>query len=677
MNFSRSSNSSVYAIRVIHQNKQQQQQQQRDISYEVQYRKYQNISDSSLFLFRDEDEFISLASALHEEFPHMDLDIDGLLLPDEFVNKSNFDTSDIRSTHDDIEEGYIGENETEYQVENSNTDGHGRASQLTAFLENILSTPEIVSSKAVSEFFCESLVRSEHEIIQSSRSEDNEIELSTESTNKSNTRLHHYFFEDEDTSFTRIDLSRKGSNSSSYLHRETVSDGSYLLWQFTVEQGFGIGNVQPIQFRVITSEYGSDYGSNDVDDLDIVKTNDYKIVHERDITWCTRSDGAFIEGFYQYLQSPRDTNNSDILSNGEVCLYFMNPNFARQLRVLLKTVIIPKDVYEVALLATTEQQKVDMRRDRAPLLQEILMSTVESDPITVRVELVEECDKEYLDKISHENNSECDSLRKFKQRADREVLARLKADKKVSYLQKEVEHLRNDLHKVGAERRVFVLSRKTIQDEMTKMSRSLKEEKLSHEKTKVKLEKSYTDYALVTKEVSLLKNQIMSQKDIKLVKDELESKQHEHEMTLQNSLELEKRVKELEDEKEKLVSQMRDERSKAKEINLHSKAEVEEARMMQRIQEGKVRELERSLSDQSSTIFDSHPAKAPRTKYETSNSKLDKEQHLKLQLVSLKSRHSKLVELMKNDPNNEKNAILVSRLEDAIQKIVAITSKYT
>ena len=639
----------VYAIRVIH-------------CKQHHSRKHPNHGNSVL-LFKEENDFMSLVSQLQLEFPELDFDL-------EIFDVSNGGTRIVHNDDDDEEEEDICCNKQERhncKVKAKPVDDIDHSERLSDFLKTILSMPEVIGSKAVAEFFASNSTSSSPTLTAPITKNDN---TDTDTTHISINSIHNYFFEDDDSSFIQIDLSRKGLDSSSFLHRESISNESYLLWQFTVEQGFGIGSTHPIQFRVVVAE-DKDICGLSSPDADNTKINGFRIVHERDVRWCTRADGAYIEGLYQWKSTSEVKScSNEVIRNGEVCLYFVNQNTTRQVRIFLKTMIIPKNVYEVAQLAANEQSELDQRKNKAPLLREILQSTAESDPITVQVELVQ--DAENVDYQHHSN--EYNSIRKFKQAADREILARLKADKKVLFLQKELDQMRHDLKRASAERRVFILSRKTIQEEVSKMNRLLQEEKIAHRDTQESLETFKSERALLKEEISSLNKAILSQREIMLIRKELDSKEAEHKTAIQTILELNERIKKLEDDKESLGKEIREERSKAREITLHSKAEVEEARMMQRILEGKVRELEKSITGFNKNVNGDKSIGGLRMN-KGGQSAIDKDERLKQQLESLKARHVKLKELMKSDPNNENNANLVQKIEDAIQDIVARTSK--
>ena len=668
-NYQEENAAAVYAVRVIHRNKSNN--------------KSNSSSSQEGILFREEHDFLKLATALHRELPELDLDFSVLdnLLPDDDSHalnrrKDTVDNYEEKSRHNDIGSNVPNSSAAKGELE-VDFMHIPRVKRLELFLESLLSKQDVVGSKAMAEFFASTAQESEME---DAIGVDNATNV--ERNKYSSPRIdgiHQYFFEDDIGEAVQIDLNRKGTASSAYLYREpkNIPEEGYFLWQFSVEQGFGIGPIQPIQFRIFKDD--NNHLEDSISDVCVendVNIDNLQVIREQDVVWGVRSDGNFVEGCFQMRQQQGMSENLS-MRNQQVCLYFVNNNLIRQATILLKTEIVPKQVYEAASLAIEEQNELDKRRGKAPLLKEVLQSTVKSDPISVVVDLLKTASPNMTEGSDLEVNQQSLTIDKLKQNVDREILGRLKAEKKVSYLTKEIQSLRTDLSQAAAEKRVFTLSRKTIQDEVTAISKSLKKEKMAHAKNKEDFKTLLNENALQKAEIKALKAQILKQREIDILKSEMSSTKLEKEMALVKVSELEDQIEKIEEQKEELSAAIREEKSKVNEASLNARAEIEEARMMQRILEGKVRELEKKLLDNpkdSQNRRDS-PSKTLRRKKHSGPLDPKREQKLKEQLDSLKARHSKLSELMKVGQDNEKNAELIQRIEEAIQEIVAATSR--
>ena len=495
----------VYAVRVIHRNKSNN--------------KSNSSSSQEGILFREEHDFLKLATALHRELPELDLDFSVLdnLLPDDDSHplkrrKDTIDNYDEKSRHNDrgsnVPNSSAAKGELEVDFMHI-----PRVKRLELFLESLLSKQDVVGSKAMAEFFASTAQESEMEDAIGVDNATN-VEINKYSSPRID-GIHQYFFEDDIGEAVQIDLNRKGTASSAYLYREpkNIPEEGYFLWQFSVEQGFGIGPIQPIQFRIFKDD--NNHLEDSISDVCVendVNIDNLQVIREQDVVWGVRSDGNFVEGCFQMRQQQYMSENLS-MRNQQVCLYFVNNNLIRQATILLKTEIVPKQVYEAASLAIEEQNELDKRRGKAPLLKEVLQSTVKSDPISVVVDLLKTASPNMTEGSDLEVNQQSLTIDKLKQNVDREILGRLKAEKKVSYLTKEIQSLRTDLSQAAAEKRVFTLSRKTIQDEVTAISKSLKKEKMAYAKSKEDFKTLLNENALHKAEIKSLKAQILKQRD--------------------------------------------------------------------------------------------------------------------------------------------------------------------
>mmetsp|Transcript_24997 Transcript_24997/g.37392 ORF Transcript_24997/g.37392 Transcript_24997/m.37392 type:complete len:132 (-) Transcript_24997:208-603(-) len=118
------------------------------------------------------------------------------------------------------------------------------------------------------------------------------------------------------------------------------------------------------------------------------------------------------------------------------------------------------------------------------------------------------------------------------------------------------------------------------------------------------------------------------------------------------------------------------ERQRSRDAILHAKAEADEARMMQRILEGKLREYENALTKPKHSVPSNWKTPPPSHALQPASSEKQPIDKKKIQqLKGLRERHTKLSELMKQDPKNEKNYAILIKIEEAMNDILANTSK--
>eukprot|EP00815_Leptocylindrus_aporus_P005794 CAMPEP_0116072008 /NCGR_PEP_ID=MMETSP0322-20121206/14202_1 /TAXON_ID=163516 /ORGANISM="Leptocylindrus danicus var. apora, Strain B651" /LENGTH=707 /DNA_ID=CAMNT_0003560631 /DNA_START=146 /DNA_END=2269 /DNA_ORIENTATION=+ len=643
-------------------------------------------SNDSLFIFREDYDFMTLASSLQNEFVKGNqreklksstaLDFSAL----DVILSNHEKMTRLRNTMPlSLTGGYhfsetpVADEEKSFELTDNDADQVGVSADLAAqqysiFLQEMLENPEVRSSKAMADFFT---VSSEPQ------TSDKSLQIGDEGCDVSANiscgaelrgNLHQYFFEDDDD-FIRIDLSRRGTNSSTYTHMENISHGSYLLWRFRIKPGIGIGMLHPIQFRLLVS--GDDLGSSHISSQQIApdfsSSDNFDAVHERDIKWSTRDDGAIIEGLYRFRHKCRLNDEDEQISpssafrSGKVMLYFVNNNIARHAIVLLNVEVVSNEVIDVARLAVDEEMDRYKNRQRAPLLNEVLKSTKDMKSVII-VESLDNGDDQLNAGKSLGPNFEL--MKKYKLETDREQLSRIRAEKKVHYLQQEICNLREQIERHDAEKRIFNMAKRSFQAEVLETTEKLAQERKSRHACQQEISILKENLKMEKEENDTLRKQILRQKNIERLKEELVSLKTEYGESLHRNSMLEEKIVEVNRERDLLSSTLDDERLRHKQICVSARAEVDEAKMMQRILEGQIRALEKTSASpkklkQSSTVEKGHV----------------NDEKLKKQLVGLKARHEKLTDLLENDPDNEKYLSLISKLEIAIQNIIVVTSE--
>mmetsp|Transcript_14791 Transcript_14791/g.19305 ORF Transcript_14791/g.19305 Transcript_14791/m.19305 type:complete len:704 (-) Transcript_14791:54-2165(-) len=639
-------------------------------------------SNDSLFIFREDYDFMTLASSLQNEFVKGNqreklksstaLDFSAL----DVILSNHEKMTRLRNTMPlSLTGGYhfsetpVADEEKSFELTDNDADQVGVSADLAAqqysiFLQEMLENPEVRSSKAMADFFT---VSSEPQ------TSDKSLQIGDEGCDVSANiscgaelrgNLHQYFFEDDDD-FIRIDLSRRGTNSSTYTHMENISHGSYLLWRFRIKPGIGIGMLHPIQFRLLVS--GDDLGSSQQIAPDFSSSDNFDAVHERDIKWSTRDDGAIIEGLYRFRHKCRLNDEDEQISpssafrSGKVMLYFVNNNIARHAIVLLNVEVVSNEVIDVARLAVDEEMDRYKNRQRAPLLNEVLKSTKDMKSVII-VESLDNGDDQLNAGKSLGPNFEL--MKKYKLETDREQLSRIRAEKKVHYLQQEICNLREQIERHDAEKRIFNMAKRSFQAEVLETTEKLAQERKSRHACQQEISILKENLKMEKEENDTLRKQILRQKNIERLKEELVSLKTEYGESLHRNSMLEEKIVEVNRERDLLSSTLDDERLRHKQICVSARAEVDEAKMMQRILEGQIRALEKTSASpkklkQSSTVEKGHV----------------NDEKLKKQLVGLKARHEKLTDLLENDPDNEKYLSLISKLEIAIQNIIVVTSE--
>lgn len=643
-------------------------------------------ANDSLFIFREDYDFMTLASSLQNEFvtdnqreklkSSTALDFSAL----DVILSNHEKMTRLRNTMPlSLTGGYhfsetpVTDEEKSFELTDNDADQVGVSADLAAqqysiFLQQMLENPEVRSSKAMADFFT---VSSEPQTSDKSMQIGDEVcDVSANISCGAELRgnLHQYFFEDDDD-FIRIDLSRRGTNSSTYTHMENISHGSYLLWRFRIKPGIGIGTLHPIQFRLLVS--GDDLGSSHISSQQIApdfsSSDNFDAVHERDIKWSTRDDGAIIEGLYRFRHKCRLNDEDEQISpssafrSGKVMLYFVNNNIARHAIVLLNVEVVSNEVIDVARLAVDEEMDRYKNRQRAPLLNEVLKSTKDMKSVIIVQSLDNDDDQLNAEKSLGPN---FELMKKYKLETDREQLSRIRAEKKVHYLQQEIRNLREQIERHDAEKRIFNMAKRSFQAEVLETTEKLAQERKSRHACQQEISILKENLKMEKEENDTLRKQILRQKDIERLKEELISLKTEYGESLHRNSMLEEKIVEINRERDLLSSTLDDERLRHKQICVSARAEVDEAKMMQRILEGQIRALEKTSASpkklkQSSTVEQTHV----------------NDEKLKKQLVGLKARHEKLTDLLENDPDNEKYLSLISKLEIAIQNIIVVTSE--
>ena len=441
-------------------------------------------------LLRTEQDFLTLASSLASELPYLDLDY------------SSLDDCLCSENDDDIGHDY-----------------GFRATQFSCFLESMLTIPEVVSSQSLTQFFSP---------VDDAGDLNNH---SSQSRNVHEEQQHQHFYQYviADCDAVSIDLPVRGT----YVHYEELPLNSFIIWSVHVESSTnGVGPVYPLQFKVsIMNDSISVCGKED---------GMIRVVYEEALN---REEKADFVGSFQYTDEKKQGERSSAATErANISLLFSNGNFFRHVRAKFKVKVVGKEVYEVACLAAKEQNIATNRKDNAPLLRELLDSAVSSDPVKILVEK----DLEPQDTVHNELSREVVNC---KREAAQESLRRLKCERKLGSIEKEMQDTQKNLNAAMAEKRIWSKSKNTIYEEVSKLSTELESEKRAHLEYKEKFSDSVQEIRLLRAELSMLRGK---SREIAMLREELETKKIQSEESHESQIKLEKEVNKLRKDNERL-----------------------------------------------------------------------------------------------------------------------------
>eukprot|EP00816_Leptocylindrus_hargravesii_P004992 CAMPEP_0196806688 /NCGR_PEP_ID=MMETSP1362-20130617/6598_1 /TAXON_ID=163516 /ORGANISM="Leptocylindrus danicus, Strain CCMP1856" /LENGTH=609 /DNA_ID=CAMNT_0042180285 /DNA_START=26 /DNA_END=1855 /DNA_ORIENTATION=+ len=576
-------------------------------------------------LLRTEQDFLTLASSLASELPHLDLNYSFL---DDCLCCEGDDNTDI-----DRGDGF-------------------RATQLTWFLESILTIPEVISSKALSHFF------SSVNVCTSRNGGDlNDQTSISKSVKEEEEQQHLYRYIVADCDALNVELPIRGT----HVHYEELPLNYFVIWSVHIESTNGLGPVYPLQFKIsildgAISARGDDNGK-------------IHVVYEEALNQEEKSD--FV-GSFQYTDEKRQEERSnEARERAIISLSFTNGNFLRSMHAEFKVKVVPKEVHDVACLAASEQSLATNRKDNAPLLRELLDSATCLDPVKILVDSIDENDvHESQDTLHNELSREAADC---KRDAALEGLQRLKCERKLASIEKEMHETQIKLNEAIAEKRIWSKSKTAIYEEVSKLSIELEREKRENQENLEKLNQSVQENIYLRAELSMLRGK---SREIAMLREELDTRKIQNEESLESQVKMKKEVNLLQKETERLGDALERERRRSRDAILHAKAEADEARMMQRILEGKLREYENALAKPKHSVPTNWKTSLPSQVIQPASPEkqlIDKEKIQ--QLKGLRERHTKLSELVKQDPKNEKNYAILIKIEEAMNDILADTSK--
>ena len=498
---------------------------------ETDCKQLENDFHSGLILIRDLDSFVFLERRLHEELTTSQTQA----RCDDKIPLLPVDINDLLSTKD-------GEASKAKDDLNENVQAQFIAARLSDYIASLLQMPEVVRSKAMEDFLAfrdnyDFKNAAEGEILangQPGQADSKSLAWITEQLRrmiipnfeKSETvkqdsneagmsrckrDFYEFFFQASELDEVAISIPRRGR----YTHYETVPPGWWLVFRITT-----LLSSPSVQFNLSISQSESevsDIGNSSHQHSDATdKPQDESQGSSASNKQCIVSEDIGQETHvaqYSYRCEPESvkTEASGLHFDGHIeakrvryVMEFSNESSmfrSAQLRLCIRCV--PHEAFKAACYAVRDQLEADMRRQRCPLLCQVLDS-VHSDPVSLTAEPFSPEDFPGLIYVVHSeasdnavNEHQIEELAEEEQSITRHAEEEEKEKPgQISLLESELSALRSEgirnkeeitrlnglvnelqgkLHIANAEKRVWSLAQQEIQQEMRKLARELEE----------------------------------------------------------------------------------------------------------------------------------------------------------------------------------------------------------
>jgi len=370
-------------------------------------------------------------------------------------------------------------------------------------------------------------------------------------------------------------------------------------------------------------------------------------------------------------------------------------------RVRLECAAVPHEAFRAACEAARDQNDADARRLRSPLLYAVLDSPQdkeeqegnylvvephpESDLIGVYIDEEDASPPDAVDSHKDGDTSVADMIEDASNKE--KELQKLRAE--ISQLHKEKDFIHDELSRITklandgkrtlqlmvSEKRIWSVARDEIQGELSRLSNDLSAERQEKIEIADEFEMAKQEVARLRAEITILKDQIPSEEEVRQQKEILETTQKEFSEMQTKTILLEEEVKYLKTKNAGLEKEVDEKGIALNEQASQTKTDLDEARMLQRILEGKVRHMEQELRRLRSAGESKNSKQRPKASRRFLDPKVEsfkhKDDRLNTQLCNLRERHAQLAVLLEKNPNNPQNMELIGKIEKAIHDIVS------